>query len=107
MPRTVIRVAGSTTQDLFKGLSELRAEDCVDDGIEGGVEVSEPEEEAEDMVIDTVVTDGTDKSQNKEREPTNNEGSGDDSQRFRCLLFSFFLQRNMFFGLLFLWIGVK
>ena len=42
MPGTVVSVAGTTTEDLLKGLPELRAKDRVDDGVEGGVEVAKP-----------------------------------------------------------------
>ena len=102
MPGTVVGVAGTTTEDLLKGLPELRAKDRVDDGVEGGVEVSEPEEEAEDVVIDAVIADGTEESHHEERKPTDNEGSGDDRQGFCCLLLPFFLERNMLLSLLFL-----
>ena len=102
MPGTVVSVAGPPTQDLLKGLPELRAKDRVDDGVEGGVEVSEPEEEAEDMIIDAVIADGTDESHHEERKPAYNEGAGNDCQGFCCLLLPFFLERDVFLGLLFL-----
>ena len=101
MPGTIVGVAGSTTQDLLEGLSELRAEDGVDDGVEGGVEVAEPEEEAEDVSIDAVITDGIGESQHEEGKPTHNKGPGNDGQGFCCLLFPFFLERDVFLGLLF------
>ena len=102
MPGTVVSVTRTTTEDFLKGLPELRAEDSVDDGVQCGVEVSEPEEEAEDMIIDAVFADGTEESQHEERKPTHYKGPGDDGQGFCCLLFPFFLERNMFLGLLFL-----
>ena len=102
MPGTVVSVAGPPTQDLLKGLPELWAKDRVDDGVEGGVEVAEPEEEAEDMVIDAVIADWTKERHHEERKPTNNKGAGNDCQGFCCLLFPFFLERNVFLGLLFL-----
>ena len=102
MPRTVVGVAGSATENLLKRLPELRAKHCVYDGVEGGVEVSEPEEEAEDMVIDAVIADGAEKSQHEKRKPTYNKSAGDDCQGFCRLLLSFFLQRNMFLSLLLL-----
>ena len=80
---------------------------CVNNGVEGGVEVSEPEEEAEDMVIDAVVTERTDHGHHKEREPTHYKGSCYDSKCFCCFLFSFLLQGYMSFCLFFLWKGVK
>lgn len=102
MPGTVVSVARTTTQDLLKGLPELWAKDRVYDGVEGGVEVSEPEEEAEDMIIDAVIADWTEERHHEEGKPTYNEGAGNDCQGFCGLLFPFFLQRNMFLGLLFL-----
>ena len=102
MPGTVVSVAGPATEDLLKGLPELWTKDRVYDGVEGGVEVSEPEEEAEDMIIDAVIADGTEERHHEERKPTYNKGAGDDCQGFCCLLFPFFLERNMFLGLLFL-----
>ena len=102
MPGTVVGVAGTTTENLLKRLPELRAKHCVYDGVEGGVEVSEPEEEAEDMVIDAVIADGTKKGQHEKRKPTYNKGAGDYCQGFCRLLFPFLLQRNMFLSLLLL-----
>ena len=102
MPGTVSSVARPTTEDLLEGLPELRAEHRVDDGVEGGVEVSQPEEEAEDMIINAVITDWTDQSQDEEREPADDKSPGDDGECFCCLFFSFLLQRNMFFSFLFL-----
>ena len=102
MPGTVVSVTGTATQDFLKGLSELRAEDSVDDGVQRGVEVSEPEEEAEDMFIDAVIADGADQSQHEERKPTHDKGPGNDGQGFCRILFPFFLERDMFLGLLFL-----
>ena len=46
MSGTVVSVARTTTEDLLEGLSELRAKYSVDDGVQGGVEVAQPEEEA-------------------------------------------------------------
>ena len=46
MPGTVVVIACSATQNLLEGLPELRAEDGVNDGVQGGVEVAQPEEEA-------------------------------------------------------------
>lgn len=102
MPRTVSCVAWPTTQDLLEGLSELRAEHRVYDGVESGVEVAQPEEEAEDPIIDAVVTDGTDHRHHKEREPTHDKSAGHDGERFCCFFLSFFLQGNVFFSFLFL-----
>ena len=91
MPGTVVGVAGATTENLLKRLPELRAKHCVYDGVEGGVEVSEPEEEAEDMVIDAVIADRTDESHHEERKPTHYEGPGNDGQGFGCFFLPFFL----------------
>ena len=102
MPGTVVSVTRPPTQDLLKRLAELWAEHRVDDGVEGGVEVSEPQEEAEDMIIDAVIADGTDESHHEERKPAYNEGAGNDCQGFCCLLLPFFLERNMLLGLLLL-----
>ena len=102
MPGTVVSVTRPATQDLLKRLPELWAEHRVDDGVEGRVEVSEPQEEAEDMIIDAVIADGTEESQHEERKPTYNKGAGDDSQGFCCLLLPFFLERDVLLGLLLL-----
>ena len=42
--RTIIIWSISATENPLKGLSKLGAEDCVDDGVEGRVEISQPEE---------------------------------------------------------------
>ena len=102
MPGTVVSVARTTTEDLLEGLSELRAEDRVDDGVEGGVEVSEPEEEAGDVSIDAVIAEGTDESQEEEREPADDKRPGDDGECFSRLFLSLLLQRDVLLGLLLL-----
>ena len=47
--RPVVAVAGAAAQEPLEGLPELRAEDCVDDRVQGRVEVAQPQEET-DMV---------------------------------------------------------
>ena len=49
MARPVVAVAGAAAQESLEGLPELRAEDCVDDRVQGRVEVAQPQEET-DMV---------------------------------------------------------
>ena len=44
MSRTIIIRSISSTQNSLEGLSELWTEDRVDDGVQSGVEVSQPEE---------------------------------------------------------------
>jgi len=46
--RPIVLRAVAAAEKLFECLSELRAEDRVDNGIEGRVEVAQPQEEAED-----------------------------------------------------------
>ena len=46
MPRTVVVIARPAAQYFLECLPELWAEDSVDDGVQGGVEVAQPEEEA-------------------------------------------------------------
>ena len=43
MSGTIIIRSISSAENSLEGLSELWAEDCVDDGVQGGVEVSQPE----------------------------------------------------------------
>ena len=47
--RPVVAVAGAAAQQPLEGLPELRAEDRVDDRVQGRVEVAQPQEET-DMV---------------------------------------------------------
>ena len=47
--RPVVAVAGAAAQEPLEGLPELRAEDRVDDRVQGRVEVAQPQEET-DMV---------------------------------------------------------
>merc|ERR1712242_444456 len=54
------------------------------------------------MVINAVITDWTDQSQDEERQPADDKSPSHDGECFCCLLFSFLLQRNMFFSFLFL-----
>ena len=43
MSGTIVIRSISSTQNFLEGLSELWTEDCVDDGVQSGVEVSQPE----------------------------------------------------------------
>ena len=41
----IIIGAGTSTEKFLESLSELWAEHCVDDGVEGGIKVSKPQKE--------------------------------------------------------------
>ena len=45
--RPVVAVAGAAAQQPLEGLPELRAEDGVDDRVQGRVEVAQPQEETD------------------------------------------------------------
>lgn len=47
MARPIVLRAVAAAEEFLEGLPELGAEDRVDDGVEGGVEVAQPQEEAE------------------------------------------------------------
>ena len=44
--RPIRQIASPPTQKLLECLSELWTEDCVDDGVESGIEITKPQEEA-------------------------------------------------------------
>lgn len=71
-------------------MSELWTEDGVDDRIEGGVEVAQPEEERYQVLVDGALVsmaDGHDDGDNEEGKPATDERAGDDGQRFGRLAF--------------------
>ena len=83
------------TEDPLEGDPELRAEDGVDDGIEHGVGIAEPEEEADEGVAEEGArrADGKDQGSDEEREPADDEGARHDRQGLGCLSLAFGLQR--------------
>ena len=72
---------------------ELRTEDGVDDRVEGGVEVAEPQEERDQGVVGLVILeDGHHDGQDEEGQPAGDERAGDDGQRLGRLPLALGLQ---------------
>ena len=95
MARPIVFRTVATAQQLLEGLPKLRAEDRVDNGVEGGVEVAEPEEEAEDPGLDAALAERRDEGHDKEGEPAEDEGPRDDGQGLGCLLLPLGLQGHV------------
>lgn len=69
----------SAAQDALEGVAELGAEDGVDDRVEHGVEVPEPEEEGDNVRGETTpVVDGEEDGHNEKRQPTDDKRAGND-----------------------------
>ena len=75
----------SPAEDPLEGVSELRAEDSVDDRVEGRVEVAQPEEEGKKVLIEFAdvveVAERKHDGHEEERQPADDECPGDDGQR--------------------------
>ena len=84
LPQLGLTAPVDSTQHLLEGESELGAEHRVDDRVEGGVEVAEPEEERGQGV--SYLAGWAQRHQERhdeEREPADHEGPRDDGQRLR------------------------
>ena len=103
MPRSISTSVCFSTQNLLECLSELWTEDGVNDRIERGIEVSQPEEKLKDIVVNAAVADRHDEGDDEEWQPAKDESSSDNGQCLCRLLFPLGLQRNML--LLFLPLG--
>ena len=86
MSGTVIVGAGTPTQYFLECLPEFRTKYRVYYGVKSGVEISQPEEEAGHIIIDTIFTQRVDERYHKERKPTYDENSCHYRQGF-CSLF--------------------
>ena len=96
MPWSIVVGVCTSAEELLEGLPELRAEDGVDDRVKRGVEVAEPQEEAQDFLVDTLHAQGCYQSCYEERKPTQDKSPGDNSQRLCGLFLPFRLQRHVF-----------
>lgn len=74
-------------KNLLERVPELRTEDCIDDGIERGVEVAQPETDGLHVLVHEVGVYGQNHRHHEERQPAEHEGSGDDGQRLGRLAF--------------------
>lgn len=68
-------------EDALEGFAELRVEDGVDDGIEGGVGVAQPREDLEGDVRDARLAEGRHDVDAEERHPADQEHAHDDAHR--------------------------
>ena len=96
MSGTVVWGTCTPTQYFLECLPKLRAEYRVDYRIKGGIKISQPEEEAEHIIIDTIFTKGVDKRYHKKWKPAYYESSCHYCQRFGRLFFTFCFKWNMF-----------
>ena len=96
MPWSIVVWVCASAEKLLEGLPELRAEDGVDDRVERGVKVAEPQEEAQDLLVNTLHAEGCDQSRYEERKPTQDKRPGDNSQRLGGLLLPLRLQGHVF-----------
>ena len=96
MPWSIVVGVCTSAEELLEGLPELRAEDGVDDRVKRGVKVAEPQEEAQDFLVDTLHAQGCYQSCYEERKPTQDKSPGDNSQRLCGLFLPFRLQRHVF-----------
>ena len=72
----------AATQQPLERVPELRAKDGVDDGVERGVEVAQPEEQRHDELVEVaVLADGLQDGHDEEGQPAHDEGTRDDGQR--------------------------
>lgn len=90
-------------QDLFEGLSKFWTEDCVNERVERGIEISQPLEELKNVALDTAFADGHYQGYDEEREPAENECTGHDGQGFGRLFLPFRLQADMLLLFFSLW----
>jgi len=66
----------------------IKTEDGVQYWVESGVEVSEPEEEGDHIVVKVAIgAEGHEQGDDEEREPADDERSCDDGQCFSCFPF--------------------
>lgn len=79
---------------------EFGTEHGVDNWVQGGIEVTQPQEETGHVLVDeATVAQGHDQGHNEERQPAYHERSGDDGEGLGCLTFSFRFQRLFFLAL--------
>lgn len=85
-------------QNPLEGLPKLRVEDGVNDWIERRVEVAEPEGKAHDVIANDagVAAQGHQERQDEEGQPTHDESSSYDGQRFRSFALPLRLQALLF-----------
>ena len=100
MSGPIVLLVGPSTEQLLEGLPELWAEDGVDDRVQRGVEVSQPQEEAEHPVVDTVVAQRRHQRRHEEGQPAQDKGAGDDGQSLGRLLLPLCLQADVLLLLL-------
>lgn len=68
---------GATTQHALEGVPELRAEDGVDDRVQGGVEVAEPQEQSYQVRREVVPAVDREKDGHYEKgQPTDHKSAG-------------------------------
>ena len=85
-------------EDPLEGLPELRAEHRIDDRIQGGVEVAQPEEERDDVRIERpILEDRHQQGQDEERQPARDKGARDDGQRLGGLPLPLGLETHVLF----------
>lgn len=93
LPRSVSLVLPAE-QNPFKRLPELRTKDGVDNGIEGRVEVPEPQEDGKHDVGEVAAgADGHKQRRNEEGQPADDEGPRDNGESLSGLLLPLRLQR--------------
>ena len=76
------------SEQFGEGIAEFGTEDGVQYWVESGVEVSEPEEEGDHIVVKVAIgAEGHEQCDDEEREPADDECPRDDGQCFSCFPF--------------------
>ena len=75
------RLGVDGAEEPLEGLAEVRRENGVDDWVEHGVEVAEPEEEGEEVFVWPQLEEGHCDGHDEEGEPAHDEDARDDGQR--------------------------
>lgn len=90
----MIRISAGATQNPFESLPELGTEYCVDDWIQRGIKVAEPQEERDHRVADiTIVAQRHHQGHDEERQPADDKCTGDYGQGLCGLTFPLRLER--------------
>lgn len=97
VPRPMMLIGCFAAQNSLERLAKLWTEHSINDGIQRGIEVSEPKEERDEVGFEVpVLEDGHEERLNEEGKPAGDEGAGHDRQSLGCLPLSLGLQGHVF-----------
>lgn len=78
-------VAEELAENFLERIAELSREHRVDEGVDGGVAVAQPEDDGEGQGGDAFLTESSDKVHGEEGEPATDEAANNDAKRLRSL----------------------